>query len=329
MNDLAAGSRKKRTLFSLRRFVQRVMAWGRVTTYAAAVFAFFGVLAARTAYGDVSDATLSLGRQLASFEDLTGRSYRVHLNGEVVNVANVTIDEPLERVLERFEAHCERGTVLPPELLAAGLEEVGGSLKFPDGAEMAATGVIARRGEWDGVVACLVASDAERFQPFSERLSRFAETLDVSEIGYLRYGYAKRTADGRTNVLTLWTNWSFHLGALLPPEGRDAPGDDIRNAPRPVDSLRLLSADIEGAPYGCRFYESTTHVAEVLTSLDRDMGQAGWEELRALEEHAPGMRVYSREGVDIYALAESAGAGSIVTLVETSHESLMAAGGAK
>lgn len=44
---------------------------------------------------DEKEAAFALGRQLATFEDVTRSSYRVRLNGEPVNVASTTLDEPI------------------------------------------------------------------------------------------------------------------------------------------------------------------------------------------------------------------------------------------
>lgn len=270
------------------------------------VAAWFG---ARSARADLGEAAMGVGRQLAGFEDLTGQSYRVLLNGEPIHVSTALVAHPIADVLSRFERHCRQASV------SNQLQNLAATLAEPPTGEVDTSGVLRRESRKEGLVACLAARDREG--SLSTRLQRFAETLDLADVGLLRYAYAKRTASGKTHVIVAWTDRAFRLESLAGKPGVDTPGTDVAGGARPRDSLRLLTAMVEGAPYSARVYDSRATTAQVLTGLDGDMEKTGWRRLLGSAGDPPDTRAWSREGRDVLAFVYASEGGSVVSMIET------------
>lgn len=288
------------------RLKHRGFAVIRVALYASAVCALFALLGARSAQGRIGEAALVVGRQLAGFEDLTAGSHRVSLNGETVLFASTLVDLPVSEVLDRVQEHCERGSILPREIVdSEALQQV-----FAGG--VARTGVLRHGDDREGLVACLVADSS---QSFVERMQRFAETLDLGDVGKLRYVYVRRASEGTSHAVIAWTEGTFRLGALTEGTDRDAPGSDPEVGLRPVASVRLLTADVQGAPAAVRIYRSSASVVEVLSAAERDFEGRGFSSVPGVGEAHATTRVFSKAGTDTWLVAHPDGDGTVVSLL--------------
>ena len=120
------------------------------------------------------------------------------------------------------------------------------------------------------MVACLVHDDgrAAGMKEIVARLGAMMQSGNLAEAGLLRYVFAERTDSGCTHVIAAWTDGAFNVYSLLPDAGKDAPGSDPANAPRPPSAQRILTADIEGVPYGVRLYDSSASPPQVLATYD-------------------------------------------------------------
>jgi hypothetical protein len=309
--------RKKRTaarsLFGF-FFGPKLRAFARVGLYLSVVCFIVGIFAARSAMGGVSEQALIVGRQLAKLEDLTESSNRLALNGQEIHLASAVTEEPLDKVLDRFEALCRDEAVLVHEFarLDKLLEQ-----KLPERKSSFDLGILREETRHDGMVACMV-QDASTTRSALEGLQRFVESQDLKEIGLLRYAYARTTDNGRTHVLTAWTDGSFKLSALTPKtDGTDTPGSDPAGALRPPKSVRLLTAAAHGAPHAVRIYESTAKQTDVLASYDREMPKLGWEPIAAAHYDLPEARHFTKGGVDLLVVADENGERTAVSMVET------------
>jgi hypothetical protein len=108
---------------------------------------------------------------------------------------------------------------------------------------------------------------------------------------------------------------------MFPKEG-DAPGSDAANAPRPNEAKRLLTASVDGSPYGVRIYDAAGSPSDALASYDAAMPALGWHAMdavgRELEKKGRAGRAFERDGVDLMIFAEpdQHGTRSIVSVVE-------------
>lgn len=291
--------------------VRRVM---RVGTYVAVLFVVLAGVAANSAMGSVTEQALITGRQLSKLEDFTSSSSRLVLNGERMNIASATTTADVSAVLDRVEGVCkEDGTVARDfreiDSLMTDAKALAAAKKFR-------MGVLREERDGEGIVACAVRNPKNGDQNFVKGLMKFADSFDLADVGLLRYVYARRTDSGRTHVITVWTDGSFKFDSMLAPaDGKDAPGSDPRNAPRPKDSVRFLTAAAEGAPHSVRIYESTAPSKDVLQQYDSEMPKRGWNRVPVNEE-VPEARYYSRKGVDLMLVAYPNGDRTAVSMLE-------------
>jgi hypothetical protein len=103
---------------------------------------------------------------------------------------------------------------------------------------------------------------------------------------------------------------------MLPERGRDAPGSDPAGAPRPPRAQRILTADVEGVPYGVRLYDSAAPPAEVIAHYDAEMAARGWERSVGKPVDGEDQRAYARPGADLLVLTQKDDARTLVSLIE-------------
>lgn len=296
-------------------FTPRVRGVLRVGAYLSVVSLVGGGLAARSAYGSVSEQALATGRQLAKLGEFTKDSERLMLNGQALNMSSATTDLSMGQVLDRFEGLCKEEGAVPRDL-----REVQGLLDDPTLAKQAERlnyGVLRQQTKDDGVIACAVTNPANGKRRFWDGMAAFADSWDLAEVGHLRYAYVRKLESGRTHVLTAWTDGSFKINAMVPPtEGADAPGADSPHLARPPSSVRYLSASAEGRPHAVRVYESTVPAKEILAGYEKDMTAKGFEQV-FIGEDAPEARYFSKGGVDIVVVADQNGDRTLVSALET------------
>jgi hypothetical protein len=148
----------------------------------------------------------------------------------------------------------------------------------------------------------------------------------MAPLGDLVFVHARVTADGVTHVVTTHTEGSFMPFAMFPESG-DAPGSDSAIAPRPADARRTLSATSEDAPYAIRAYAVDRPPARALAEVDAAMRERGWTALESADVPADAHAFLHTSGVLVYALAQGAESGTVITFVEQGRGSQ--AGGAR
>jgi hypothetical protein len=205
----------------------------------------------RAAHARASDALLSVGAELMKIEgassDQPARS--VFLNGITVHLRAATTDRDLHAVLDRFHSLCRTRTgVDAPQAVLDKLR----SDTAKHAPSSALDGVLRAESDSAGAVACIDTGTQLSVPELTSRLQDFARSGDLSAVGDLRYVLARRV-DGKTTVLTLWTEGSTPLLKMFPPEG-DAPGRDPQGLPRAPGTRRLLSTWENGQPYSLALY---------------------------------------------------------------------------
>jgi hypothetical protein len=272
------------------------------------------VLAGRQAVAGVSEKALVTGRQLDKLQEFASGAERLMLNGQAINIGSATSTLSLGDVLDRIEAVCKVDSTLSTDF--RDVDELLHDESLKDFAKKRNFGILREESMDDGVVACAVRNPANGDRSTVDGFRKFADSWDVADVGFLRYVYARRLENGRTHVLTVWTDGSFKLNALAPPDGADAPGTDPQNVPRPPESVRYLTAASEGRPHSVRIYESKHSAQKVLESYEREMPKLGWTPVDT-GEGAPQSRYFERQGVDMLIVAEPSGDRSMVSMLET------------
>jgi hypothetical protein len=233
-----------------------------------------------SARAEVREASMTVGAEMIELADLLRDPHAVSINGERMNVASGSSGDGVHATLDRFEAHCRAHEGVTADVwrkLGAASEAAG--VRSPG----SPFNVLRDENEREGTVVCLVKPDGHPAKPVFEALGDFARTHDLGALGALRYVYVRRARTGAGSTLvTAWTDDKFDLGAMLPDEASEPAGTDSPSAPRPPgDTHRLLSARIEGTPYGVRVYQSSASSADVYGAYDRAMGASGWKRLTA------------------------------------------------
>jgi hypothetical protein len=296
-----------------------VVKLGRAAT-ACAVFLAIGLLfLTRSVRGEVGEKALAIGKDLAGFADLVAGSHQVLLNGESIYLASTIADEDKRAILDRFEAHCQE--------YSGGLFEEFAKLPKAKQDELAKKtpitwgmrfGMVRNENENEGMVVCIAQNGGGGAAGVVDRLTKLAETWDLAALGNLRYVFVRRTEDGRSHVLTSFTEGSFRLDRVLGLHA-EAAGVDPPGAPRPPDSRRILSVSADGAPYAVQSFQSGESPAEIHRYYDETMPKLGWEKV-ADDSEAYHAGIYQRAGVTmtISALQFEEGGKTTVTFAEGS-----------
>lgn len=316
-------SRYERTTFRslfgksarVRLRMEKVRAVARVIAFGGAVCAVIGLVSARSAYGSFKDSALITGRQLASFGDLQGSVYRVLLNGQTIHVAAGSTEQSMKEILDDAQTMCKQHTGGLDTLIAQLPEGALGIKKGEDTTQL--MGIMRSERDGEGMVACLAQQPLDGWQDLSQRLGRFVETGDLSEVGNLRYMYVRKINDKSNQVIAAWTQDNFKMFDMFPKNGQDTPGTDALNAPRPPESVRIFSATIEGAIGAVRIYDSASSKNEILALYDKQMPERGWTLVPQTVDKAPNARLFTRETADLLVVTTEIDGRSYISVTET------------
>jgi hypothetical protein len=270
----------RRRGLAYKKYAPKVM---RLTLFVLFVYAGVVVFVYQRARAQMGEMLFALGVEMLRYDDVEkqGETRTLHLNGQEIHLATAVTRHPLERVLDYYESRCmEHDGRLAEQIteLSRG-DAVPGEI---DGSMFDAT-LRSEEGN-KGYVACL-DQGTERASPDGviEKFERFKATLDISEMGALRYIYAEES-DGTTLFVTFWSDGPLRIREIFPSEG-DAPGRDVEGVPRPDGSRRILSSWEAGEPQIVAMYQSgEAEVRDIDSFYRRSMEDGGWTLLELDEE---------------------------------------------
>jgi hypothetical protein len=255
-----------------------------------------------SAQSRLDEGSFGVGRELYAMKDLLKDAHRINLNGQAIWMSSTATHDDLTTILDRFEAHCRQNQGASADLwrqLAASKTEAATAL--PEGSNPLT--FMRRSNGNEGVVMCLTKTQHQNKDGVLAGLD-FARTSDLGHLGAVRYAYAHRTKTG-TTVMTAWTEEHFKLDALYPKGAEDVAGTDSDLAPRPPgNTLRLLSARLDGTPYGVRVYQSSAATPhEVFLHYDTEMRKRGYGRLVDSKD-LDGGRGYMKGGIMVVVSAQ-------------------------
>lgn len=248
----------------------------RLGLYAGLLAAIATWFVARRVAAELSERSRDFGSKLEQFAALRGKETRLDFNGQAFSVSTRVLDEPVERVLERFVELCSDGTSVLAQEMA---EKIGpGSglgasalqrfmVMRDDLNDEAATGVCLA-GLGDGGLAGLAA-----------RVDAFSRSWDVSDLGQLRYTFVRKTGKG-SHVLLVSADGPLALNELVPWDGREVKGPDVVPGVRPQDSTRLIAAAAQGTPHVVSAYRANAKPDAAIADYARQLEAAGYQPLR-------------------------------------------------
>jgi hypothetical protein len=251
----------------------------RATVTSFVVLVCFGTIASRRVYAEVNDSALHFGDQLLRLHetpisgDVGGDFYRLHVNGQPIDIASGTTSRSSTFMLDYFERQCrEHADGMKDQFVS--LQTTLDQDTLPAGEGYKGLGTLRSERGPRGFVVCFAegrsVSDADK----AERVTQAAKTTDLSRLGDMRYVVVEDIGQG-SHIVAAWTHGSFDLGKIFPKEG-DVPGVDISTAPRPAGSRRVLSASADGAPFGLIAYEATGGEEQVTAGVGAALAKAGW-----------------------------------------------------
>lgn len=294
----------------------------RVAAYMTGVGVVCGALSVRAARAEVADQSIVVGRQMLELVGTNnGDVSHVSLNGQQMFLGTAVSREDIGTVLDRYEQHCKKNGAQSPE----SWQELSKNpvRENPTSAatlESFNTGVVRSGGDKEGTVICFVRSSQSKTS-VAEALKSFGETGELGALGQLRYAYAKKTESGKTHILTGWTLDKFNVSAFTPPETGDVAGSDFPEMPRPDNAQRVLSARVEGTPFGLNVYRSDVEPKKVAEQFDEAMVKQGWfaldSEIEKRQDTSQDKAVghlYEKDGV-VLTLASSIQQGKTITVM--------------
>lgn len=292
----------------------------RAGGYIAVLSLGLGAFQLRAAHAEVKNRTVELGRQMVQLANATQHDVnKLNLNGQPIWIGSSLARDSVTNVLDRYEADCHKNLAQPTESwreLANKIDEK------KESRPAISTGVMRGGGASEGTVVCFTKNEGSK-PTVREALKTFADTGELGALGNLRYVYARESDKGRTVVLTAWTDDKFNLTDLVPKEDGEARGSDFKDIPRPPTANRLLSAQVDGTPFGVNVYRSKQAPAAVVGFYDDEMIKHGWYAIdpqldghmamRGDDNKAGAVgRLYERQGV-VLTLASHVDEGETIT----------------
>jgi hypothetical protein len=199
----------------------------------------------------------------------------LHINGAIFRLASGSSDLTVPQLLER-EAEACTGSV--PTEDNGPLAERALSME-------PATGQALRHLEAGrGFVACLTphdTSDTSRDQEGESRLARFFLSMDLNELGRLRYVFAKQTDSG-THYFAIRLEGELKLDRMFPDQG-DAPGRDLTGVPRPRGSRRVVSVFQQDRREAFVVYQAQESPRQLSEFYRQQLRKRGWTTLQDSE----------------------------------------------
>lgn len=251
----------------------------RLFGFSTAVGVVCAGLSIRAARAEVVDQSIVVGRQMVGLANSDNNDVtKIVMNGQTMFVASSLTDDTVPTVLSRYQEHCKENLAQSTEVWRALAEKAAAANTDAanQGAAMAETGGTLRGGNDDeGAVLCFVRSSTSKAS-LPDALKSLQETGELGALGQLRYVYAKKTQKGGAHVLAAWTLEKFNMNELLPQEGRDVAGMDFDGVPRPAESTRILSAYLDGTPYGANVYQSRVSPEKTIAAYDDTLTKQGW-----------------------------------------------------
>jgi hypothetical protein len=246
--------------------------WLRRTAWMLALASLPAALSLWQGRARANERILDAGAELLAYaraSELDG-SRTLVVNGLPVHVLSGSTADPVSVLLDTFQARCRRAS--------GGLDRVPRDMprsrRWPRIAERALDPVLRHDDPSGGYVGCLDLGRAVLpAEQLVDRVRRFLESGDVSEVGDVRFAWAFRSDSG-THYIAVYTDGPMPLAKLFPVHG-DAPGTDVVGMPRPSRARRVLSAFQRDASPMVASYESELSPEASVRAFRAQLARAG------------------------------------------------------
>lgn len=282
------------------RFLGLIAKTGRVLLLLGALHGVIFLVTARSVKADVEQMLMGLGAEMMRYGQATRQDAprTLTLNGQALKLSVGSTKDSLADVLDHYESKCISRDGGLSQQLADAYRKSGPRLTEKQ--ERLLDTTLRQDADDQGFVVCLDAGTGQiDWKRWVNRLSKFLETGNVSEVGQLRYVYAQRDKRSTTFV-TLWAEGSLNVWEMFPNAG-DAPGFDLPNVPRPNGSRRLLSARESGFAQSINVYGARGLSGPQLFDFYRnELPKQGWQltedpQMKSRPKHAPRVLLAERD----------------------------------
>jgi hypothetical protein len=277
----------------------------RVSVVTIAALACFGLLAGGNVYGSVHRAAMDFGDELLRINESTssgevrGAAYRFKINGQPILIASTLSKHGATYLLDVFEHQCrEHADAIEGQF--ATLDKTVNATEAPAGTGYKGLATMRNERGGRGFVACFVPGREVDGVEEIRLIGEAAKSGQLGSLGDVRYVVAEDVPEGGSHVIAAWTKGSFDVTKMFPAD-RDAPGEDIPNAPRPDGSRRILTAGAEGTGYGVVIYEIGGTAGRAYDDADATLARKGWTKAPVPIEGTS--HAFSRDGVDLVVTA--------------------------
>jgi len=251
------------------------------------------VVSYRSARARTGEALAELGDQMMRIPGGTFSSdiHNVNVNGFSMKIGTGVARVPFEQVLQQYQEQClSRGGMQNPELGQAELaklrEDVHDERQMLDG-------VFVQTTEKGTIVACIDTHGVPWLSHnMLDRLKRFGQSGDLSEIGTFRYALVKKRDYG-AHIVTMSTGDSAPILKMFPKTG-DVPGPDHRYVPRLAGSRRVLSIDTHDLQM-VAYEHSNQRLLDVITETEKQIRAKGFG-IKDLDTRPPGAHLWVNDG---------------------------------
>lgn len=250
----------------------RGVRWGLA---GAGVFLACVIVSVHGVSAELSEQSLRLGRNLGAFQRFAGDETALLWNGQELSFHVRTVSEPVSQIVESFVHACGSDRNRTLDEMTSALQSRGATPP-----RNMARSLILRdvRDEAEGTGVCFAGLAEAGLSEAVERLGRFAVDLDVTELGPVRYVYARKIAAG-TQLFLITAEGPLSLARLFPADGEDAEGSELIEGARPKSSVRSMSLRMVKSPYAINAYESTDSATQVLSDYAAQAQARGYEAL--------------------------------------------------
>jgi hypothetical protein len=234
----------------------------------------------------------------------------IQVNGAHVRVSSGRSELALPALLDHVEGVCNVHSGGLAELVTSASHA---GRRAPPGV----SSVLRAEHGNEGVVACLdLGSSRLSPEQMLAKLQRFAQALDLAELGGIRLVRARALSHGTFFVLAE-SQGAVAIANMFPTSG-DAPGADPALVPRPPRSRRLLSAWQPQTEPAIAVYEVEQAPDELWASYLGTLHRQGWrspaQDEQSAAQHAT---VLSRDGHAVLVAVTGRGATSQVLVMPT------------
>lgn len=282
--DIDVGKQNTTSMREARRSPRRRWRALRLAAYLGFVSIAALIWTARSVYAEAERAARGLALRIVTElgPSVVGPPQMLEINGQRLMIGVKQSGLGVREVLDRFEVSCDKTSRDPKQLFADGLEMAGEDMSISSPLRGFLRLGPSKLSTWrsdletEGHLSCLATGAGTRgLRGFIERTRAFLESGDLTELGELRYVSARKLENGKTQVIAVWSEGSFRIGAMFPESG-DAPGSDMPGVPRPPSARRLLTAAAREHDYGMRIYASDESPPAILSFYERKLRQRGF-----------------------------------------------------